>query len=365
MHDQYISNICRECRNDHAKILKLYKHKNERAIDKIERFVDFILAQEDEQQISISDIYSQSTDKSALQQARDDMHEYHLLSRYGYAKLIQNRYSSMRRYFTEFIQLPFLVEKGNASLENAIHLIRQLDAAEAQSIPSDIETKFIDNQIAGSVRDKNGEIKRNLWEMGVAMAIKDGFRSGDLYVAHSNKHVSFLDLIYQDNEWDQEKQNSYHLLGIKQNAKLAVDEITQRFHESASVAAKRFSQNNFADIKNNKLVVKKKDKIDIPPDVERLQALISSYLPKVKIEQLLIEVDHMTGFTKHFTPIYGQKSQPKHFYKTLIASILSQATNIGLATMQDCTPGITVEMMRHVTDSCIREEYNGPQKLDQ
>lgn len=64
----------------------------------------------------------------------------------------------------------------------------------------------------------------------------------------------------------------------------------------------------------------------------------------------------MTGFTRHFTPIHGQKSKPKNFYKTLIASILSQATNIGLATMQDCTPGITTEMMRYVTDAYIREE---------
>lgn len=44
LHDQYISNVCRECRNTHLKNLKLYKHKNERAIDKIERFIDFVLA---------------------------------------------------------------------------------------------------------------------------------------------------------------------------------------------------------------------------------------------------------------------------------------------------------------------------------
>ena len=78
-------------------------------------------------------------------------------------------------------------------------------------------------------------------------------------------------------------------------------------------------------------------------------------MPKIKIEQLLIEVDHMTGFSKHFAPIYNQKGRPNNFYKTLIASISAQATNIVLTTMQDCTPGITAEMMRHVTDTCIRE----------
>ncbi len=356
LHDQYISNICRECRNEHGNKLRLYKQKNERAMVKIEGFVDFVLAQKDDQSISINDIYSQSTSKSELQRARDDMHEYQVLSRFGYAKLIQNRYSSMRRYFAEFIQLPFLLEKGSQALEQSIQLIRQLDAHEIQKIPTDIDTKFMDNQLVIAMRDQQGEIKRNLWEMGVAIAIKESFRSGDLYVAHSNKYASFWKLIYQNQEWLQEKDHGYQSLGIDQNADRAASLIAQHYNESVILASKRLKRDNFAEIRNGKLVLKKKDKIDIPHDTERVRALISTYMPKIKIEQLLIEVDHMTGFTKHFTPIHGQKRKPDNFYKTLISSILAQATNIGFANMQDCTPGITAEMMRHVTDSYLREE---------
>lgn len=356
LHDQYISNICRECRNAHLKTLKLYKNKNERAIDKIERFIDFILAQEDDHSLSVSDLYSHSTEKSDLQQARNDMHEYQVLSRFGYAKLIQNRYSSMRRYFADFIQLPFLIEKGGQSLEQSIELVRKLDKQEIAKIPSDMDTKFMDGQLTIAMRDKNGEIKRNLWEMGLAVAIKDGFRSGDLYVERSNKYASFWNLIYQDCEWQREKENSYQALEIMQDAEHAVGKIIANFHSSAAIAADRFKSNDFADIKNGKLLLKRKDKIDIPDDAERLQALINSYMPKIKIEQLLIEVDHITGFTKHFTPIHGQKGRPQNFYKTLIASILAQATNIGLVTMENCTPDITAKMMRYVTDTCIREE---------
>jgi hypothetical protein len=284
------------------------------------------------------------------------MHEYKVLSRFGYAKLIQNRYSSMRRYFTEFIQLPFLVERGNHMLKKSIDLVRSLDSNEITKLPCDIDMKFMDSQLAIAVYDHSGEIKRNLWEMGVAIAIRDGFRSGDLYVEKSNKYASFWNLIYQDHEWQLEKANSYQALDITQNADKAVRELIERFHGVASTALTRFKRDDFARIKNNKLVLKKKDKIDIPSDVDRLQTLISSYLPKIKIEQLLIEVDQMTGFTKHFTPIHGQNLNPKNFYKTLIASILAQATNIGLATMQDCAPGITAKMMRGVTDTCIRED---------
>ena len=121
LHDQHISNICRECYNIHENNLRIFKVKNEKASDKIEKFVDFILAQEDEFSTSIGELYARSTKKSDLQQARDDMHQYRILSRFGYANLIQNRYSSMRRYFVDFIQLPFLSEKGSDSLRKAIN----------------------------------------------------------------------------------------------------------------------------------------------------------------------------------------------------------------------------------------------------
>jgi len=355
LHDQYISNICRECQNAHQKQLKLYKQKNERAIDKIELFVDFILAQKEDHSLLLRDIYSKTAQKSALQQARNDMHEYKVLSRFGYARLIQNRYNSMRRYFSEFIQLPFLMENGNQALEKSIEVIRQLDAQKIQKIPNDIDNNFINKQLVVAMQDHQGEIKRNLWEMGVAIAIKDGFRSGNLYIAPSNKYTSFWNLIYKDQEWSQVKDSCYRQFEIDMNAKQAVSNIAQQFHLSSTIASDRFKQDDFASIRNGKLVLKKKDKIDIPSGTERLQALIASYMPKIKIEQLLIEVDHMTGFSKHFTPIHSQKGRPNNFYKTLIASILAQATNIGLTTMQDCVPGITTEMMRHVTDTCIRE----------
>ena len=39
-----------------------------------------------------------------------------------------------------------------------------------------------------------------------------------------------------------------------------------------------------------------------------------------------------------------------------MASILSQATNIGIATMEDCTTDITSDMMRYIIDTYIRED---------
>lgn len=286
MHDQYISSIYRECKNIHDADLKNFKRKNEKAIDKIEHFVDHILQQELTTVFKLEDLYKVTISRDELQQARDDMHEYKILCRHGFAKLLQNRYNSMRRYFAEFIQLPFLVEQGSQAIQQAVDLIRQLDNQRIKALPDTTPTGFVDRHLAKSMLNGDGSVKRNLWEIGVALALRDGFRSGDVFVSHSNKYVSFWNLVYADSEWKSERSIAYQKLGIEPDAELAVANISKRFHTGVSTASKRFEQDPFAEIKNGKLTLKKKDKIETPEDVKRLQTLINSYLPKIKIELL-------------------------------------------------------------------------------
>ena len=356
MHDQYISNICRECKHIHEDEMRQFKTKNEKAIDQLEKLTDYLLEQDEASMIDLKMLYEKTIKKEDLKLARDDMRQFKVVSRYGYASLLQNRYNSMRKYFLEFIKLPIISEAGSQDLMVAIELIRKLDQHQIKVLPSDAPTKFIDYNISHALYNQDGSVKRNLWEIGVSIAIKEGFRSGNLYIADSNKHVSFWDLIYKEKAWEKERESAYIQLRLEQDSRQAISKLIERFHSTAKEASKKFGQDGFAEIKNGKLRLKKKDAIETPSDVARLQALISSYLPKIKIEQLLIEVDQMTGFSHHFSPIHGQKSHPEKFYKTLIATILSQATNIGITTMQDCTTDITIDMMRHVANTHIREE---------
>ncbi len=83
---------------------------------------------------------------------------------------------------------------------------------------------------------------------------------------------------------------------------------------------------------------------------------INTSMPSVRIEQLLIEVDQLTGFCSHFKTIQSYRSRPKHFYRTLIAALISQATNLGVVSMSASVQGVTVDMLRHILHYYIREE---------
>jgi TnpA family transposase len=69
-----------------------------------------------------------------------------------------------------------------------------------------------------------------------------------------------------------------------------------------------------------------------------------------------MEVDHLTGFSSHFTPIQGYQARPPQFYKTLLAALMSQATNLGVVSMSASVQGLSIDLLRHVLHDFVRED---------
>ena len=205
------------------------------------------------------------------------------------------------------------------------------------------------------MRDPVGQINRTAWETGLARVMKDKLRSGDLYLPQSKDHVSFWDLTLSESRWQGLRTTAYtELQQPEPHAAKAV--LTQQFHAATVLATDRFEQDDFADIQNDKLKLKRYDKIALPAAVTTLQKVIDSRWPSIRIAQLFMEVDQLTGFSSHFLPIQQHRSRPQHCYKTLIATLISQATNLGVVSMSARVKDTTVDMLRHVLRDYVREE---------
>lgn len=354
MHDQYIMDMCRHSKNAHEKKYRAFRKRQKKAIDNILDTTHTFLDWPEEQPLYKKD-FLLKIDEKKLRKSIHDLHTFKQLAERGYGDLLLNRYPSVRKYFAEFIHLPFSVEQGSDNLLKAIKIIRQLDSGEMKRLPEDVPTAFVPKELRRALKDKSGNINRNAWELGLAMAIKDAFRSGDLYLPKSKRHVSFWDLILNESCWQETREASYTELEQpkQQDAK---ETLTLQFHKSACQAEKMFELDNFAEIQNGKLRLKRDDKAVIPASVIRLQKAIDASMPSIRIEQLLMEVDKLTNFSRHFIPVQNHKSRPKNFYKTLMAAIISQATNLGVVSMCASVKGISVDMLRHVLQYYIREE---------
>ena len=77
------------------------------------------------------------------------------------------------------------------------------------------------------------------------------------------------------------------------------------------------------EIRERRLIFKRDDTKPHTTD-RRLQKAINASLNQVRIEDLLLEVDRLTGFSRHFVPLQRHQARPPDYYKTLLAAIISQ-----------------------------------------
>ena len=268
--------------------------------------------------------------------------------------MLLSRYPSMRKYFAQFIQLPFAAERGSDTLLEGIELVRQLDRGELTHLPTDAPTNFVPRELRRALKNDNGKLNRNAWEMGLALAIKDAFRSGDLYLPQSKHYVSFWDLMMNESQWKERRDAAYRELD-QPNPTHARAQLIEEFCRSTAESEKRFGLDPFAEIRERRLIFKRDDTKPHTTD-RRLQKAINASLNQVRIEDLLLEVDRLTGFSRHFVPLQRHQARPPDYYKTLLAAIISQATNLGVVSMSASVAGISIDRLRHVLKHYVREE---------
>ena len=266
----------------------------------------------------------------------------------GYGDVLLTRYPSLRKYFAAFVHLPFAAEQGSEDLFTAVQLVRLLDSGDLSRLPDDAPTGFVPHDLVRALRDDKGRLNRNAWETGLALALKGALRSGDLYLPQSKQHVSFWNLMLSETRWQNMKEKAFDSLAVAQPQEVKVS-LTRDYHEQHAVAAERFPQDPFAAIVGGKLKLKRGDKLALPASVSRLQKFIDSHMPLIRIERLLAEVEQLTGFTRHFKPLQDQQARPAGFQRTLLAALISQATNLGVVSMSASMKDAGVDILRHTT----------------
>ena len=354
MHDQFMMEICRTSRNNHEKKYREFRKRHKKATDFMLQVSDILLNFPVDEKISRAEFFT-NIDEQLLRQSVEDMQIFKRIEERGYCDLLLAKYPNFRKYFSDFIKLPFQAQNGSQHLIEAIELIRKLDNGDIKSLPKDVPTQFVSVELRPGLKGKNGSINRSTWEIGLALAIREKLRSGDIYLPQSKQHVSFWDLMVSNLRWKEIKYEAISELDLPQQEHVKTH-LTMQFQCSTEKARKEWCLGNFAYVVNGKLKLKKDDKLIHPPAFAALKKTIEANLPTIRIEKLLMEVDKITGFTKHFKPIQSYHSQPKNFYKTLIAAIISQATNLGIMSTSASVQGISVDMLRHVLNSFIREE---------
>ena len=350
MHRVYLTGMERRSRNQ---VQAKQKDTRKRARNSLKQILDAL------EEILASPISSEDLrarhDLPRLQRALATCRELQNLDRYGLFDELRARHSHLKRYLPAFLQLPFEAEAGGRALLAAIEdALRVYDRTQrfSDNAPLGILTK----QWQSAVLREGGAIDQRTWEIGLAFAVRDGLRSGDLFLSTSRHHISFWKLILAEDTWATRREDGFRELALPVEPDGPMDRLRTAFRVAAAQFAEGLSENPFATVEEGKVHLKKKDTLRVPKSVKTLRRLIETRLPRVRIEDLLAAVDQWTGFSRELVPLGGESARAENLYPTLLAALVAHGTNLGISTMAQSAPGITVDSLQHVSRWFTDEE---------
>jgi hypothetical protein len=279
----------------------------------------------------------QELDADDLQEAVTICTDCHRLEERGEIDALRARYPGLRRYLRAFYGLPFQGEPGTNAVLKGLEIIRQVKDGTVKTLPADTPTVFVPNKFWPALHTTDGTLDRRTWELGLAVALRDGLRSGDVYLPESRRHVSFSNLVYDPARWQYERADAYLDFKLPQEPDDFCMQLQRVFDDVADRTERGLTSNEFVTIRQYRLHLKRRDALELPRRIIHLRRTIEGALPRVRIEDLLTQVDAWCDFTRAFRRPGEQALQDPHRFTTLLATLIAHGTNLNRTTEDSYT----------------------------
>jgi TnpA family transposase len=351
MNDLFLTGMNRRSRNSVENQRKSLRRRSRDGLQRVLGAVDALVAAEGSQTITA---FRDALGTPELIQAAIACRAYERLEERGHLDAMLARYSTLRQYLPAFFALPFQAAAGSETLLRAIEILRALDAGTRGALTTDDPHGFVQadwrpHLITG------GKLDRAIWEIALAFVVRDALRAGSLFLVQSRDHVSFWNLVYDDRKWQQTREQAYQRLDLPTDGRVFLTKLTAEFDRAVRAAEQGLHGNRFASVKDGRLKLKKRDAMAIPRALRELRATISTSLPRVRIEDLLQDVDEWCRFTSAFQPLGGYQPHGGDPHRSLLATLIAHGTNLGLAAMSQSVDTLTAEALQDTSRWFLRD----------
>ncbi|WP_233874710.1 Tn3 family transposase [Paraburkholderia adhaesiva] len=269
--------------------------------------------------------------------------------------LLAEHYIQLRRYAPTFLDtFEFRGAPARQNLLDAIALLREMNRTEVRKVPADAPTTFLGPRWKRFVIKDDG-VDRKFYELAVMSELKNALRSGDISVPGSRQFKDFDEYLISRTEFDSQRRDDRLGLSAPTSARIWLDERLARLREALDETNRLAVAGELPDVELNErgLRITPLDNAT-PPAGKTLRQRAYDLLPRVKITDLLLEVDQWTGFTRHFTHL---KNDAEPADRTLLlTAILADAFNLGLEKMADACPGTSLAKLSWLVAWHIRDE---------
>lgn len=269
--------------------------------------------------------------------------------------LLDDHYSQVRRYAPTLLEtFTFKGAPASQSLLAALDLLKRMNAGELKKVPPFTPLAFVKPRWEEHVCTVKG-VDRHYYELCALTELRNGLRSGDVWVVGSRQFRAFEDYLLPEAAWQTLKTAGPLPLPVPTDFATYLAERQEALHTQLQTVATLAAEQALPDVKlsNGKLSIARLQKA-VPDGVDEFVRRAYALVPRIKLTDLLIEVDASTGFSRHFTHLRSGETVKNP--AVLYAVILADAINLGLTKMADACPGMSFEQLAWVADWYVRDE---------
>ena len=351
MNDLFLTGMNRRARTSVEKRRKILRRRARDGLHRVLVAVDALVAADGAQTVTV---FRDAQNPPALIEAAIACRAFERLETRGHLDAMLARYGTLRQYLPAFFALPFQAAAGSETLLRAVESLRALNAGSRGPLTTDDPHGFVQADWRPYLVS-DGKLDRAIWEISLAYAVRDALRAGSLFLAHSRDHVSFWNLVYDDRSWQQAREQAYQRLDLPTDGQTFVARLGQELDRAARAVQRGLPSNRFAAVRNGRLKLKQRDTLLIPPVLRELRATIAASLPRVRIEDLLQDVDEWCGFVRAFQPLGGYQPRGGDPHRSLLATLIAHGTNLGLAAMSHSVDSLTADALQDTSRWFLRD----------
>lgn len=274
----------------------------------------------------------------------------------GLDELIDRRLSLRKAARIVFDAIDLRSFKSNDPILNAVGLLRSLYAGERTRLPVKVPVIFLKHRWRRRVRAGMHDFDPHAWEVPVLVHLRDRLRSGDVWVEGSRAYRTFEDYLLPRPTFEAMRAEGLLGLAIPDSFETWREERTATLNAKLAALAAAAEANHLPDavIDAGGLTLSpiRRDRV---LEHRRLSSRLYGLVPRIRITDLLSEVDGWTGFASAFTHYRTGEAVPKG-QPALMGAILADATNMGFERMAESSRGLSLHDLNLVIDRHVRPE---------
>ncbi|WP_250904995.1 Tn3 family transposase [Nonomuraea sp. NEAU-A123] len=286
---------------------------------------------------------------------------------HGRLAALEASHTYLRKFTPRVLEaIDFQGGPGTADLMDAVAILKDLNRTGGRKVPAEAPTSFVParytDYLAKARKSRDDTAFRHYWEICTILALRDGLRSGDVFVPGSRRYADPGTYLFTPEQWEAKRAEFCHLVRKPADAAEAIEQVKDELHQALEDLEETLASSAPGDVgavrldEAGRLVIPPLSAEDIPAEAKELRDELSSMLPFVPIASLLIELDARTHFLDCFTHAGGRKSKLSVEQKrNILAVLIAGATNLGLTRMSEAC-GVSYDTLAWTQEWYVREE---------